>query len=203
MRYTRVSLLFLITIILAACASPSATQPVEIKQAPIATFPTSAPLMNYPQPANATPFPTELPYPSPASVSQNPSTYPGPGTQGAGQSTNQASGYAPQPGDDKLSRGQAPVDIAKSSLITTGSQPLVVTADLQGYLPDPCHQLRIINTPADNQNKIQVEVYSVYDASQICITVIQPFQVQYQLGSYTSGHYTVYVNGEMLGEFDG
>ncbi len=109
--------------------------------------------------------------------------------------------FAPQPEDDKLTRDVATIDMAASRLITTSTQPNEVTASLKGSLSDPCHQLRIVLTPADTQNKINLEVYSVYDAKAVCTTVIQPFEVNYPLGSFSSGKYTVYVNGEDLGEF--
>jgi hypothetical protein len=111
--------------------------------------------------------------------------------------------YAPQPADDKLTRDVATVDFKTSTLSMTGTQPNDVSANLKGTLPDPCHQLRIVLTPADAQNKINLEVYSVYDPKATCTTVIQPFNVIFPLGSFPSGHYTVYVNGEDLGEFDG
>ena len=90
-----------------------------------------------------------------------------------------------------------------SRLIISGTQPNEVSCQPERYLSDPCHQLRIVLTPADAQNKINLEVYSVYDSKAVCTTVIQPFQVNFPLGSFSSGHYTVYVNGEDLGEFDG
>jgi len=111
--------------------------------------------------------------------------------------------FSPQPGDGALSRCTATVDMTSSNLNVSGTQPNKVNANLKGYLPDPCHKLRIVYTPADAQNKINLNVYSVYDSKAACITMIQPFNVIYPLGSFTTGHYLVYVNGELLGEFDG
>ena len=111
--------------------------------------------------------------------------------------------YSSQPGDEKLTRGEAPLDMTKSQLLITDQKPKGASAVLQGYLSDPCHQLRIGFTPADNQNNINLDVYSLYDPQGNCITVIQPFQVIYPLGSFPSGHYKVFVNGQLLGEFDG
>ena len=95
------------------------------------------------------------------------------------------------------------MDMAASNLNFSGTQSNEVSANLIGDLPTPCNQLRIVLTPADTQNKINLEVYSVVDSHTSCITVLQPFQVIYPLGSFSSGHYSVYVNGELLGEFDG
>jgi len=112
-----------------------------------------------------------------------------------------AGAYAPTPEDDKLTRADVNVDMAESQLVSLGL-PIGDAASLQGNLPDPCHALRIVLTPADSQNKIDLEVYSVYDPQTMCIQVIAPFQVVVSLGNNPAGHYSVYVNGQLLGEFD-
>ncbi len=110
--------------------------------------------------------------------------------------------FAPQPADNKLKRGEATVDLQTSRVLMSATEANGVNADLKGYLPDPCHQLRIVMTPADSSGKINLEVYSVYPGGTACVTVIQPFDVIYPIGVFTTGHYSVYVNGELLGEFD-
>jgi hypothetical protein len=110
--------------------------------------------------------------------------------------------FAPQPGDDKLAKGDATVDIKGSGLVASSTQAGAMLADLKGYMPDPCHQLRIVLSDPDAQNKINLEVYTVYASGGNCITVTQPFHVRFPLASYSNGHYSVYVNGELLGEFD-
>jgi hypothetical protein len=112
-------------------------------------------------------------------------------------------GYEPQPGDARLTRGELTLDMSLSKLYSSDSQPRLVTVILKGELPDPCHQLRILSTPAEPGNTINLDVYSVYNPHTICITVTRPFQVTYSLGSFSSGRYSVYVNGQLLGEFDG
>jgi hypothetical protein len=112
-------------------------------------------------------------------------------------------GYEPQPGDARLSRGEATVDVENSQVLVMESYPIQVSVILKGNLPDPCHKLRVLVTPANTQNEINLDVYSVVDSSKACITELQPFEVTIPLGSVTSGHYTVYVNGQLLGEFDG
>ena len=112
-------------------------------------------------------------------------------------------GYGPQPGDANLKRGQVFMDLSARKLETTAAQPNEVSANLNGSLPSPCHQVRIILTPANAQNKINLEVYSLVDPKMNCITIIRPFEVSYPLGSFSSGHYSVFVNGQLPGEFDG
>jgi hypothetical protein len=112
-------------------------------------------------------------------------------------------GFGPQPWDDKLTRGEVSLDLAASKLFTSDTQPRLVSAILHGDLSDPCHELRIAVTAAKSQNEIDLEVYSVFDPQTNCTTVIQSFEVTYPLGSFSNGHYSVYVNGQLLGEFDG
>jgi hypothetical protein len=112
-----------------------------------------------------------------------------------------ASGYEPQPGDENLTRGQVFLDLASSQIISSAAEPSKVQAILQGNLPDPCHSLRVVVTPPDAQNVINLEVYSLVDPGAVCITVLKPFTASIPLGSYSTGQYSVMVNGEKLGEF--
>jgi hypothetical protein len=112
------------------------------------------------------------------------------------------SGYQPQPGDTKLKRDKVFLEMESSSLVVMESYPIQVSAILNGSLSDPCHQLRVVVTPADSKKQINLEVYSVVDPSMVCIMVIQPFNATIPLGSFKDGHYSVYVNGQLLGEFD-
>ena len=107
---------------------------------------------------------------------------------------------APQPGDEKLVRGE--IFLQEASLVIRESFPPQVSLTLQGDLPTPCHALRAILNPPDGENKIIVEAYSVVDPDRICTQVLQPFEESLDLGTYPGGHYTVWVNGEVAGEFD-
>ncbi len=108
--------------------------------------------------------------------------------------------YAPQPGDADLTRGT--VFINEASLIIRESFPPQISLMLSGDLPTPCNQLRTEINPPDTDNKIVVDVYSVVDPNQVCIQVLEPFEASIDLGTFPTGHYTVWVNGEMAGEFD-
>ena len=114
-----------------------------------------------------------------------------------------STGYDPQPGDDLLRRGEVSVDLENSRLFTTGTQPVQAIAVLRGNSPAPCNPLRLVVTPLNNKNDINIEVYSLIDPKQNCLAVLQPFEIAILLGTYEDGHYSVYVNGELLGEFDG
>jgi hypothetical protein len=110
--------------------------------------------------------------------------------------------YGPQPGDDKLQRDQVLLDVPYSQVVLTGRMPVHVSLDLKGSLSDPCHQLRIVGTRDDIKKQINLEVYSLFAPGKACITVIKPFSATISLGDYTGGHYTVNVNGQIVGDFD-
>jgi hypothetical protein len=114
-----------------------------------------------------------------------------------------SSGYEPKAGDDQLTRDPVLMDLENSQLVVMESYPIQVSVNLKGNLPDPCHELRVQVTPVNAQNQVKLDVYSVVDSTKACITVLQPFEVTVPIGSYTSGHYSVYVNDQLLGEFDG
>ncbi len=109
--------------------------------------------------------------------------------------------YSPQPGDDKLIRDKVFMDFAKSRLLISATRPVHVQAVLSGYLPDPCHVLRVVTGLTATTRTINISVYSLYKAGTACASVLQPFSVTVPLGSFSSGTYTVYVNGTVLGTF--
>ena len=104
------------------------------------------------------------------------------------------------PTDENLVRGNAFVDSAE--LLTLESYPLQFMLALKGSLPTPCNQLRVDVSPPDSENKIVVDVYSVVKADEICAQVVEPFEENVPLGSFPAGHYTLWVNGELVTEFD-
>lgn len=132
----------------------------------------------------------------------DPVSYPAPSypNDGAANQPPPASDpYAPNPNDALLTRGDAFVD--SSDLLTLESYPLQFMLNLKGSLPTPCHQLRVAVNPPDAENKVIVEVYSVYSLDQICAQVLSPFDVNISLGSFPAGAYTLWVNGSKVAEF--
>jgi hypothetical protein len=106
----------------------------------------------------------------------------------------------PRPSDSGLVSGAAFIDSIE--LLTLESYPLQFSLALTGSLPTPCHQLRVTVNPPDAEKNIYVEVYSVTAPDAICATMLQPFTENVPLGSFPAGHYTVWVNGEKVAEFD-
>ncbi|NOY99158.1 MAG: hypothetical protein GXP40_08150 [Chloroflexi bacterium] len=108
--------------------------------------------------------------------------------------------YAPQPGDQALKRSSAFVDSV--DILLMESYPIQIMLHISGHLPTPCHELRVTTAAPDGQNYINVTVYSVVDAQMECVQVLRAFDANVSLGSFPPGHYTIVVNGEMIGEFD-
>jgi hypothetical protein len=128
--------------------------------------------------------------------------YPGPDAPTGDSAEIDPAYLSPQPGDENLTRGPATVEIADSELLVMESFPVQIVASLQGYLPNPCHDLRAVVGSPDEQNTVHIEVYSVVDPEMMCIEVIEPFAVRLPLGSYQDATYRFFVNGELLGEVE-
>jgi hypothetical protein len=108
--------------------------------------------------------------------------------------------YAPQAGDRALSRGNMYLDSA--NVLVMESFPVQISVNLKGSLPTPCNHLRAVIAEPDADKNIKINLYTVTDPNTMCTDVLQPFDVNLMLGSFPAGHYTVWVNGEKVGEFD-
>lgn len=115
-------------------------------------------------------------------------------------STPPTSDYLPNPEDANLTRDVVYLDTV--DLLTLESFPLQFILVFKGNLPTPCHKLRVAANQPDAENKIVMEVYSVTDPNTACILVLEPFEVNFPLGDYPQGHYTIWVNGKQVSEFD-
>lgn len=111
-----------------------------------------------------------------------------------------AMSYAPQPEDVNLSRGE--IFIEEKGLLIRESYPPQIALGISGNLPTPCHELRAVISEPDAENRINVELYTVVDPNMMCTQVLKPFMENIELGTFPSGHYSVYINGELAGEFD-
>jgi hypothetical protein len=108
--------------------------------------------------------------------------------------------FAPQPGDDNFSRGI--VFIQEMNLLIRESFPPQIALTLSGELPTPCHQLRVKVNEPDTENRIDIEAYTIVNPDLACIQVVEPFNASIELGTFPSGHYSVWVNEELAGEFE-
>jgi hypothetical protein len=94
------------------------------------------------------------------------------------------------------------VFIEENGVLVRESYPPQISLTVSGNLPTPCNELRLQVDEPDEKNNIQVDAYSVTDPNMMCTQVLKPFQASIDLGTFPSGHYSVYVNGELAGEFD-
>jgi hypothetical protein len=110
--------------------------------------------------------------------------------------------FAPQSGDSVLMRGDVKID--SSSLSLAKSQPPQVTLNFAYFQPTPCYQLRVEVSVPDLQNRINVSAYAVAEKDKPCalMALSTPLQAALNLGSFRSEHYSLWLNGAQVGEFD-
>ena len=108
--------------------------------------------------------------------------------------------WQPASDDDQLIRGEAFVN--ESQILVLESFPPQFMLLIGGALPTPCHELRVEISDPDEQNRIYIEVYSVSEPAEICVQVLEPFDESVPLKGFPSGEYSVWVNGEEVGEIN-
>jgi len=174
------------SLLLAACSQSVSSPPSSGGQPPVLP------------PITETDLPLELPPTKEPPVVTFPTLEPG--TTKAPPAQQPALPLDPKPEDGMLERSTIQLDYV--GLLVLESYPVQINLELQGYLPTPCHNMRVSILPPDQENRIDIEVYTVVDPAVMCIQVIKEFETVVSLGSFPTGHYSVYVNGELTGEFD-
>ena len=108
--------------------------------------------------------------------------------------------YAPQSGDNNLMTGDIKVDSASVSLAE--SQPPQVMVNFAYFQPTPCYKLRVEASGPDAKNQIDLKAYAVAEKDKPCtlMALATPLQASLNLGSLPSGHYTILLNGNQIGE---
>ncbi len=158
--------------LLAACAPAATSVPATV--VPATVVPTAA---------------APTPYPGPMPMATDPQTkliaYPSPLDQVLDESN--------------LTPGKAFVD--KADLVSLESNPAQTYLVVSGSLPTPCHILKASLKGPDDQNRIQVQLYSLVQSDTICAQVLKPFKTSIPLGTLKSGKYTVFLNDKQVGEF--
>jgi hypothetical protein len=103
---------------------------------------------------------------------------------------------APDQGSDRQ-----PVYVDAAKAVITKGVPAQVALSVQGNLPTPCHVLDWEVSLPDADGKIEVQLFSTVDPEQICAQVLEPFDVSIPIGDFTEGSFTIWLNGEQVGEF--
>jgi hypothetical protein len=105
--------------------------------------------------------------------------------------------WAPQSGDEDLVRGE--VQVETTDVLTLESFPPQYMLHVTGWKGNPCQQLRVVVSEPDEQNQIDVEIYTVIEADAVCIQVLESLDINVPLGNLESGgEYTVRLNGTQI-----
>jgi hypothetical protein len=110
--------------------------------------------------------------------------------------------YAPQSGDSQLVVDT--VRMVNTEILTMESNPPQFSLKLSFFTPTACQQYRVTVDRPDANGRIVVSVYSLRKENQPCnlMQLATPTEVSLNLGSFSNGHYTVWVNGVQVAEFD-
>ena len=95
------------------------------------------------------------------------------------------------------------VYINSTDLLVAESYPVQIFLRVTGDLPTPCHEFHSRVAEPDEQNRVYVTAWSESDPNTVCIQVLEPFYLSIPISMEGSGEgsYTVYLNGELVGEF--
>ena len=98
---------------------------------------------------------------------------------------------------------KGPVYISSSDLLIMESFPVQVALHITGDLPTPCHRFQAEVAKPDAENRIEVTAYSLANPELMCAQVLQPFEesVPIPMDGAPDGTYSVWLNGEEVGEF--
>lgn len=119
-----------------------------------------------------------------------------------------------QPGEPPALPGDAPVDLSGKvrgnvyinniDIVIMESYPIQVALTIDGELSTPCNEFVSSVSDPNANNEIHIELYSVSDPDEICIQVLEPISVNVSIpmGEAPDGIYTIWVNGEKIGEFN-
>jgi hypothetical protein len=106
-----------------------------------------------------------------------------------------------EPSSDNLVRGE--VYINEAQLLILESYPVQIMMNVKGDLATPCEMLRVEVASPNDKNEIHVEMYSEVDFKVSCIAQLEPFEenVSIPMAGAADGDYTVWLNGDKVGEF--
>jgi hypothetical protein len=106
----------------------------------------------------------------------------------------------PSPQPPQGGRVRGPVYVESSDVLLLESFPVQVRLHVTGTLPTPCHELLWTVDGPDAEARILVDLYTETDPGLACIQVVESFDDSIPLGSYSEGSFTVWLNGQQVGE---
>ncbi|MCW5876999.1 MAG: hypothetical protein KIS85_08985 [Anaerolineales bacterium] len=95
------------------------------------------------------------------------------------------------------------VHIDSAELVLLTSFPPQVRLLVTGNLPSPCHGFESDVAPTDDRNQIHVSVRAEVLSGPMCAAVLEPFEegIAIPMDGAAAGTYSVWLNGELVGEF--
>ncbi len=105
------------------------------------------------------------------------------------------------PTGDKEVRGAAWIDWDASELLVMESFPMQVALVLRGDLPTPCDELAWEIAEPNSEGEIHITAYATHDPEEVCAALLEPFEQRIELGDFTEGGYSVWVNEGKVGDF--
>ena len=107
-------------------------------------------------------------------------------------------------GSDDVGGGmtRGPVYIDETELVILESFPVQIEILVRGALPTPCASLEYTAEAPDDQGRIYVEAFSLQEPTLACVQVLEEIEERLPIGSYSEGSYSVWLNGELVGEFE-
>jgi hypothetical protein len=107
---------------------------------------------------------------------------------------------APTPSSGEGVEGLVYVD--RADILMLESFPVQVELVVEGNKPTPCHELRWEVSDPDATGRIDVKLSSTIPPDVMCVQVLEAFEAHIPLGSFETGSFSVWLNGERVGEFE-
>ncbi len=102
--------------------------------------------------------------------------------------------------DEDANQIRSDVQIDSAILIVMESYPMKVSLALRGELPTPCHEMVWEVVGPSDKNIVEVTTYAESAPETFCIQVLEPFELNIPLGSFTELGFRVRLNGEEIGD---
>jgi hypothetical protein len=116
------------------------------------------------------------------------------------------SGETPEPGQPTGEPQGGAVYVETADLLIMESYPVQVNLHVTGNLPTPCHSFHYAYQigSASDRFRVDVTAWSEADPAAMCAQVLQPFDetISLPMTGAADGSYSVYLNGEFVGEFN-
>lgn len=115
-----------------------------------------------------------------------------------GEDSPSAPLYAPQPGDERLTRGW--LNVRSAEIVKNPGARVPYRLVVRGEMPTTCHSWRAVVRGPAAEPRFDVEMYSLVDPQVICIQMVGEFEGEIELPTPPPGRYEVRINGQRVAE---